>query len=133
MRSRKASFVLMAGLALAFIFTALATGGQRAAAAGTDVDPLTGDWNATFTIAGQSVQVKLNFKLDGQQVTGTVVSAHTGAGTVKGGEWKDKKLTFTANFDQHESIAMTGHLADGKLVGTFATEGMEGTWTADKK
>jgi len=67
------------------------------------------------------------------KVTGTAESAHTGPGTVRDGSWANNKLSFTLDFKTHESIAITGTLKDGQLVGEFRTEGFVSNWEAKKK
>jgi hypothetical protein len=102
-------------------------------AAATSGDPITGDWEGAFTIQGMTVPATFKLKLDGDKVTGTAESEHTGPGTLSKGTWTDDKLSFTLDFAKHESIAATATLKDGKLVGEFRTEGMQGTWEAKKK
>jgi hypothetical protein len=60
-------------------------------------DRISGEWKATFELQGTTVPVAFELKLDGNKITGTVNSAHTGAGTISKGAWsaKDKKLKFT--------------------------------------
>lgn len=94
-------------------------------------DVISGDWNALFEVEGNKVPVKFKFKLNGQQVTGTADSDHTGPGTLSDGTFAANQITFTMVFTQHESIEVTGKLEGGKLSGEFATEGRMGTWTAE--
>jgi hypothetical protein len=96
-------------------------------------DPVSGDWDVTFEIQGMSVPANFKLKLDGDKVTGTAYSDHTGAGTVSKGSWVDNKLNFTLDFAKHESIVVNGVANDGKISGEFLTEGMKGTWQATKK
>lgn len=96
-------------------------------------DPVSGDWDVTFEIQGMTVPANFKLKLDGDKVTGTAYSDHTGAGTVSKGSWVDNKLTFTLDFAKHESIVVNGVANDGKLSGEFLTEGMKGAWQAKKK
>jgi hypothetical protein len=105
---------------------------SHAAARGT-ADLISGDWDVTFTIEGTTVPAKFTFKLDGDKLTGTAFSEHTGAGTLSKGKWADNKLEFTLDFAKHESIDVTGTLKDGELSGEFRTEGMVGKWSAKKK
>jgi len=92
-----------------------------------------GDWDATFTIANQSVDGTISLNVNGKTLTGTVFTEHTGKGTVTDGTFDDDKFNCTLKFDKHESIVLTGELKDDKLSGTFATEGMTGSWTAVRK
>jgi hypothetical protein len=108
-------------------------GGQHSAAPKANADAITGDWAVTFELQGTKVPASFRLKLDGDKVTGTADSHHTGAGTLSKGSWLDNRLDLTIDFAAHESIVVTGKIENGKLVGEFATEGMRGTWTAEKK
>lgn len=96
-------------------------------------DPISGEWEVMFELQGTKVPGTFKLKLDGDKVTGTAASEHTGEGTVNKGTWADHKISFTLDFSAHDSIAVTGSLKDGKLAGEFRTEGMQGTWEAKKK
>ena len=96
-------------------------------------DPISGEWEVSFTLQGTTVPGTFTLKLDGDKVTGTAVSEHTGPGTVSHGTWADHQISFTLDFAKHDSIAITGKLKDGKLAGEFKTEGMQGSWEAKKK
>ena len=96
-------------------------------------DPISGEWNVLFTLQGTTVPGTFRLKLDGEKLTGTVESEHTGAGTVDKGTWADHQISCMLVFPKHDSIAVTGKLKDGKLMGEFRTEGMQGTWEAKKK
>jgi hypothetical protein len=95
-------------------------------------DPISGDWDVSFKVAGSVTPATFKLKLDGEKVTGTANSDHTGPGTIRDGSWIDGKLNFTLDFKTHESIAIDGHLQDGKLVGEFHTEGFTSAWEATK-
>jgi hypothetical protein len=99
-----------------------------------DGDPISGEWNVSFIVPGHgTTPATFTFKLDGEKVTGTCYSAHTGAGTIRDGKWADGKLSFVLDFAKHESIAVKGGLKDGKLAGEFTTEGFTANWEAKKK
>lgn len=89
-----------------------------------------GDWAVTFTVQGQTVPGQMAFHADGDKLTGTLDTEHTGHGTLEGGAWSHDKLTGICVFEHHEAIALAGELRDGKLAGTFRTEGMDGKWEA---
>ena len=100
----------------------------------TAVDPITGEWNVSFIVKGHpATPATFNLKLDGEKVTGTAYSDHTGAGTIRDGKYAGGKLSFTLEFENHESIAITGEMKDGKLSGEFTTEGFTSTWEGVKK
>ena len=99
-----------------------------------DGDPISGEWNVSFIVPGHgTTPATFTFKLDGEKVTGTCYSEHTGAGSVRDGKWADGKLSFILDFKKHESIAVRGELKDGRLVGEFTTEGFTANWEAKKK
>ena len=96
-------------------------------------DPISGDWDVSFFVHDSTTPGTFKLKLDGNNVSGTAYSDHTGDGTVRDGKWVDGKLSFTLDFKKHESIEITGALRDGKLVGEFHTEGFTSKWEAQKK
>ena len=98
-----------------------------------DKDPISGEWNVSFFVHDSPTPATFTFKLEGTKVTGTAYSQHTGPGTIRDGKWADGKLSFTLDFQKHESINVTGALQDGKLVGEFHTEGFTDRWEATKK
>ncbi len=95
-------------------------------------DPIAGDWDASFEVEGTTTPATFSFKVDGEKVTGEVYSAHTGPGTING-SWAKNKLEIKMDFAAHESIALTGELKDGKLVGEFRTEGFVSKWHAQRR
>ena len=100
----------------------------------TTADPISGEWNVSFIVKGHpATPATFTLKLDGEKVTGTVYSDHTGEGVVRDGKYTEGKLSFTLEFKKHESIAITGDLKDGKLSGEFTTEGFTSTWEGVKK
>src|SRR5437660_9193121 len=98
-----------------------------------DSDPISGEWDVTFHVHNTTAPAIFKLKLEADKVTGTAYSDHTGPGTVRDGSWVNNKLSFTLDFKKHESIAITGALKDGKLVGEFRTEGFTEKWEAKKK
>jgi len=96
-------------------------------------DPISGEWDVMFELQGTKVPGSFKLKLDGDKVTGTAESEHTGPGTLSEGKWADNKISFMLVFARHDSIAVTGTLKDGKLIGDFKTEGMQGTWEAKRR
>ncbi len=95
-------------------------------------DPISGSWDVMFLVEGHPTAATMELKLEGHTVTGKISSVHTGAGKVTDGSWRDDTLAFTAAFEGHESIALTGSLQDGKLVGEFRTEGFTARWEATR-
>jgi hypothetical protein len=121
------SLVVTPLLALVF-FVSAATANEK-----MDADPISGEWSVSFFVQGTTTPATFKLKLEGNKVTGTAESAHTGSGTVRDGSWKENKLSFALDFPKHESIAITGHLEGDKLVGEFTTEGFTAKWEGTKK
>jgi len=96
-------------------------------------DDLKGEWYGLFAIAGKSSEAKIKFEIEGDRLTGTVFTEHTGLGTVTDGVVRGSKFKCTLKFEKHEAIQMTGEILNDKLSGSFTTEGMTGTWTAKRK
>jgi hypothetical protein len=96
-------------------------------------DPISGEWNVSFFVNGQTTPATFTLKLDGNKITGTAFSEHTGPGTVRDGSWNNGKLSFALDFKKHDSVVITGGLKESKLVGEFTTEGFTATWEATKK
>ena len=96
-------------------------------------DLITGEWTVSFFVNGRSTPATFVLKLDGDKVTGTANSDHTGQGTVRDGKFEKGKLSFTLDFQKHESIAINGELKGEKLAGEFRTEGFVANWEAVKK
>ena len=124
---------LVAAIVMAVTASSVAAATPLPKAVDDKADPISGEWTVLFEVQGMQVTGKFNLKLDGDKVTGTAETKHTGPGTLSKGTWANPQVNFTLNFAEHESIVVTGKLKDGKLVGEFTTEGMQGTWEATKK
>jgi hypothetical protein len=96
-------------------------------------DPISGEWNVSFFVNGHSTPASFVLKLDGDKITGTANSDHTGLGTIRDGKFEKGKLSFTLDFQKHESIEINGELKGDKLAGEFRTEGFVANWEATKK
>lgn len=114
----------------AFSMVAFHHAGKTLAETIHESDKISGDWDGTVEAVGTKVAFKLNFKLEGEKLTGTVESGHTGAGTISNGTLKNGKLSFTADFAKHESISFKGELKDEKITGEYSTEGRVEKWSA---
>lgn len=99
----------------------------------SEMDPISGEWDVSFFVEKNVTPAVFTFKLDGDKVSGSAYSEHTGAGKLRDGKWLDNKLSFTLDFASHESIVVTGALKDGHLAGDFRTEGFTSTWEAKRK
>ena len=99
----------------------------------TDADPVSGEWDVSFYVHDSTYPATFTLKLDGNKVSGTAYSNHTGPGTLRDGSWADNKLSFTIDFAKHESIAISGHLEGDKLAGEFTTEVFTAKWDAKKR
>jgi len=96
-------------------------------------DQISGEWNVTFYVHDMKTPATFTLKLDGTAVTGTAYSDHTGPGTIRDGKYAEGKLSFTLDFQKHESIVVNGVLKEGTLSGEFSTEGFTDKWEATKK
>lgn len=93
---------------------------------------IAGEWSISFMVQGQTVPGTLVLAVEGETVTGTVETQHTGPGKLQDGKFAASRLSATCVFERHESIALMGELQGEKLVGTFRTEGREGKWEATR-
>jgi hypothetical protein len=98
----------------------------------TSADPISGEWDVAFKLEGTTTPAQFNLKLEGERVSGTVYSEHTGAGTIHEGKFADNKLSLTLDFAHHQSIIITGALKDNGLSGEFRTEGFVANWEAKR-
>jgi hypothetical protein len=105
----------------------------RADASQQDSDPISGEWDVSFRVDASKTPATFTLKLEGDKVSGTAYSEHTGPGKLRDGTWSNHKLSFTVDFASHESIVVTGALKDGRLAGEFRTEGFVSDWEAKKK
>src|SRR5690242_13295000 len=96
-------------------------------------DSVAGDWTVTFQAMGRPVSGKLHLEVNGESVSGTIETAHTGPGKVQDGKWANGKLKTTLVFEHHESIVFEGERkSDGTLSGQYQTEGRTETWHAER-
>lgn len=95
---------------------------------------VTGDWVIHLQAGKQSVSGNLHLQIEGEQLTGTIETAHTGPGTIQGGKWSSQKLNATCVFAKHENVILEGALkSDGTLAGSYSTEGRTEPWHAERK
>jgi hypothetical protein len=117
------------GLAFVLVFaTSIAVAQNGSQPSGS----IAGEWQITFMVQGQSASGTLVLAAEGEKLTGTVETQHTGPGKLQDGKFAASKLSATCVFDRHESIELMGELQGEKLVGTFRTEGREGKWEATR-
>ena len=94
---------------------------------------VTGDWVIHFQAGKQSVSGNLHFEVEGEKLTGTIETAHTGPGTIQDGKWSSQKLNATCVFATHENVVLEGALkSDGTLSGNYSTEGRTEEWHAER-
>ncbi len=98
-------------------------------------DPISVEWEASFEASnGKSFALTLKLKLDGDKITGTYVSVHTGGGQISKGTWAANKNKIGLAIETgHGTMVITGLLKDGKLAGEFDAGQMQGKWEAQKK
>jgi hypothetical protein len=135
MQSKRILFLVVASLALASAAPLLlnATAQPHMQENRAAADTISGEWNIDFHLMGTTAPGTMTLKLEGEKISGTVHSEHTGSGTLSNGSFAEGKMNCRMNFTSHESIDVTGTLKDGKLTGEFRTEGMQGTWEATRK
>jgi hypothetical protein len=122
--------LICSGIGLASI----AFGQQQAPQTPVAAEPIAGDWTIHFHAGHQTASGDLHLQTDGEQLTGTVATAHTGPGTVQNGKWSNQQLEATLVFEHHESVVLKGELkSDGILTGNYTTEGRTETWQAERK
>ena len=93
-----------------------------------------GDWIITFQAQGRGVSGNLHLKTDGERLTGTVETAHTGPGTIQNGKWSQQKISASLVFEKHEAVVLEGELkVDGTFTGNYQTEGRTDKWQAVRK
>jgi hypothetical protein len=93
---------------------------------------IAGEWSISFMVQGQTVPGTLVLAVEGETLTGTVETQHTGPGKLQDGKFAASKLSATCVFERHESITLMGELQGERLVGTFRTEGRDGKWEATR-
>jgi hypothetical protein len=105
----------------------------------TDPKPFIGAWKGTLSIAGQELQIGLNFSLDeAKKIQGTFDSITQGAMGIKLGSFviKDKTITFVIdnpNVPGAPSFKGTIDATGKKLAGDFTQSGYAGTFAVDKQ
>jgi hypothetical protein len=89
-------------------------------------DKVDGKWTLTVAAPGESVEVLLDLKQDGEKVTGTMASS-VGGGTVSKGTFKEKKLSATITADIQGSpteLGVEGTVDGDKISGTITAHGL---------
>lgn len=95
-------------------------------------DAISGEWRATLTTQDNTLQLKLNLKLNGNQVTGTSESSHLGNGTITNGSWTKNLLKMKIETG-HATLVLAGALQKGKLAGEWDAGHLKGKWEAVRK
>jgi hypothetical protein len=124
---------LMAGL-LAVVLVLAGPASAQSGAGSQAADLVTGEWNGEASVQGQPMPITLTLKLEGEVVTGEIMSA-AGKVPLTSGSWKAGVLTISFPYSGGEPVSMVGKIEDGKLSGMFDYNGgeMQGTWTAVRK
>lgn len=89
-------------------------------------DKVAGKWTLTVAAPGESVEVLLDLKQEGETVTGTMTSG-VGGGAVTKGTFKEKKLTATITADIQGSpteLGVEGTVDGDKISGTITAHGL---------
>lgn len=123
-------------VALALLMVALpanlAASSQGKSSTPRAADPISGQWGASFEFSGGSSFTRtLKLKLAGKKVSGTADSSHSGADTITG-TWEAGELNIAIE-GERGTMALTGKLKDGKLIGDWDVGHAKGKWEAKKK
>ena len=106
--------------------------GQTAPPKAAKADPISGEWTASFELAGGSPFTRtLKLALEGTRVSGTATSARVGDGTVSG-TWEKGELNLAIE-GERGTMALAGALENGKLRGDWDVGHAKGKWSAKKK
>ena len=97
-----------------------------AAPAGPYADEVTGKWSLALQVPGETVDVVLDLKQEGESVTGTLASSHA-SGKIDKGSYKEKKLSATATVDLQGSpaeVQIDGTVDGEKITGSMTVQGL---------
>ena len=97
-----------------------------AAPAGQSAEEVTGKWSLALQVPGETVDVVLDLKQEGESVTGTLTSSHA-SGKIDKGSYKEKKLAATATVDLQGSpaeVQIDGTVDGDKISGSLTVQGM---------
>ena len=89
-------------------------------------DDITGKWSLALQAPGETVDVVLDLKQEGEAVTGTLTSSHA-SGKIAKGTYKEKKLSATASVDIQGSptdVQIDGTIDGEKITGSITVPGM---------
>ena len=115
---KKFSFLLTLAL-LASVLTVLAAPAGPA-------ENVTGKWSLALQVPGETVDVVLDLKQEGEAVTGSLTSSHA-SGKIGKGTFKEKKLSATASVDIQGSptdVQIEGSVDGEKITGSITVPGM---------
>ena len=96
-----------------------------ATTAGT-ADELTGKWSLAVQVPGETVDVTLELKQAGEEVSGTMTSSHA-SGKVDKGNYKEKKLSLVVSADIQGSptpLQVDGTVDGDKMTGSITAQGL---------
>jgi len=89
-------------------------------------DEVAGKWTLSVDAPGESVEVLLDLKQDGESVTGSMSSSH-GSGTISKGTFKENKLSATIAAEIQGSpteLGLEGTVDGDKMSGTLNVTGL---------
>jgi len=107
-------------------FALLATALTVFAAPAGVAEDITGKWTLALQVPGETVDVLLDLKQEGEAVTGTLTSSHA-SGKIGKGTFKEKKLSATASVDIQGSptdLQIDGTVDGDKITGSITVTGM---------
>jgi hypothetical protein len=97
-----------------------------AVTAGPFADVVTGKWSLALQVPGETVDVVLDLKQEGESVTGTLNSSHA-SGKIDKGSYKEKKLSASATVDMQGSpaeVQIDGTVDGDKISGSLTVQGL---------
>ena len=123
--------ILLAVVAIPAMFAVHHTPATSAASTNYE-DVISGDWNLVLNNQGNTTNMNLKLKLDGETVSGNFESSTPlGNGPVSG-VWREGK--FQAKMEtSHATLTLTATMKNGKLAGDWDSGHMTGKWEATRK
>jgi hypothetical protein len=80
----------------------------------------TGTWKYTTDVNGQSIDVTINLKLDGDKLTGTVTGRNNTESKIEDGKYKDGEVSFKVTRERN------GNKVTTKYTGTIKGDTFKG-------
>jgi hypothetical protein len=95
-------------------------------------EAISGDWEGTVDVQGMVVGFLLRLKLEGQNLTGEIVS-DMGTSSLQSPKWEDGRLRGWFALASGESVSIDAALQGDRLTGSFDAGMMQLGWSAKKR